>query len=173
MSFANDGIEKGRTMRFFVGRLVSAGMVIIASAGAASAQTQGPGRALVASNVVTLSADTTRSGVAVSKEFFVPYAGTVRLKYQFRSDGQGPQSVNVAVTTAIESSNFACNAGTTSTAFQTKSCDVKVVAGDRVRVSGTGFNSGDPPGQSTVFLRNVRLMFKVVDSAGTGAVLVD
>src|SRR4051812_15138016 len=65
----------------------------------------GPGRTLVASGVLKLSADTQRSGFLIIKQFIVPYAGVVRLRYQFKSDGQGPQTVSVQVTGAIESNN--------------------------------------------------------------------
>ena len=135
---------------------------------------EGPGRALIASNVLKLSADTQRSGLIATKEFIVPYAGVVRLRYQFKSDGGGPQTVSVTVTTAIDFNNSSCNASTSATTFQSKACDVKVVAGDRLRVNAAGLMDFNPPfAQSSVFLRNVRLFWNVVDSTGTGAVLLD
>src|SRR4051812_33614802 len=82
---------------------------------------EGPGRALAASNVLKLSADTQRSGFFIIKQFIVPYAGVVRLRYQFKSDGNGPQTVTVQVTGAIEFNNASnCAATTTATTFQTK-----------------------------------------------------
>ena len=136
---------------------------------------EGQGRALAVSNTLRLSADATRSGLVVSKQFIVPYAGVIRLRYQFKSDGNGPQTVSVSVATAAENSVPDCSASTTATTFQTKVCDLRVVAGDRVTVFGSGMLNIDPfdPGQSTVFLRNVRLFWNIIDSTGTGTVLLD
>jgi hypothetical protein len=155
--------------------LPGAVVLFVAATSGAIAQTQGPGRALVAADgAPKLSANTVRSGFAVQKQFIVPHPGIVRLKFQYRSDGAGPQTVSVSVTTAIEGINDAvCSVSTTMTTFQAHVCDVKVVAGDRVRVFAQGTFSSMPIGQSTVFIRNVRLHWNVVDAASTGSVLVD
>jgi hypothetical protein len=163
-------------MRHSIGGLAaSVAFVIIMMMGGAVAQTEGPGRALIPSNVLRLSADTLRSGTfGVVKQFIVPHPGIVRLRYQFRSDGNGPQTVSVTVTTAIEGTNDgACSASTTLTTFQQKVCDIKVVAGDRVRIFATGVDNIEPPGSSKIFIRNVRLFWNVVDATSTGSVLID
>lgn len=157
-------------------KLASAAILFSVVSSGATAQSQGPGRALVASNDLRLSADTQRFGFFVVKQFIVPHPGTVRLRYQFKSDGSGPQTVSVTVTTAIELANdAACSATTTLTTFQTKVCDIKVVAGDRVRVEAHGLADfiNPPIGQSTVFIRNVRLFWKVIDATSAGSVLID
>jgi hypothetical protein len=134
---------------------------------------EGPGRALMASNVLKLSADTQRSGFFIVKEFIVPYAGVVRMRYQFKSDGLGPQTVTVSPTTSIDFNN-SCGTTTSATTFQNGTCDLKVVAGDRVRFQAQGQMAIFPAtGQSTPTVRNVRLFWNVVDSAGTGSVLQD
>ena len=149
--------------------LLSAIVIATVSAGGALAQTEGPGRALVASNVLKLAADTTRSGFSALKEFRVPHAGTVRLRYQFRSDGVG--TVSVSVGSALET-NSACGASTSSTTFQTKTCEFKVVAGDRIQVLASPFFIPPDP-MPTPFLRNVRLFWDVVNATSTGSVLID
>jgi hypothetical protein len=156
-------------MTFIVRTLTSALLLAAATSGASALE--GPGRALAASNVLKLSADTTRSGLLASKEFVVPYAGVVRVKLQYRSDGNGPQNVSLAVNSTIHN----CSDSTTQTNFKAYSCDLKVVAGDRVRVTAMGFMTvyPDPPAQSAAYLRNVRLYWTIINSAGTGGVLLD
>jgi len=150
--------------------IVGLGLNFAATSGAV-AQSEGPGRALVVSNVVRLSADTQRSGMfGVTKEFIVPHQGVVRLRYQVkRNDVAGGASVQV--TTAIDSGP-GCIISPTST-FQTKVCDLKVSAGDRVRVVGSTTMDTLTFTQPTIFLRNVRLHWNVVNATSTGAVLVD
>lgn len=149
--------------------------VFVAVSTGANAQTEGPGRALIAADGrPKLSADTLQSGVAVQKHFIVPHPGIVRLKFQYKSDGGGPQTVSVSVTTAIEEPNDAvCSVSTTMTTFQSHVCDVKVVAGDRVRVIASGMFNPMPMGQSIVFIRNVRLYWNVVNATSAGSVLID
>jgi hypothetical protein len=156
-------------MNFLVRTLTSALMLNCATSDASALE--GPGRALAASNVLKLSADTTRSGLIANKEFVVPYSGVVRVKLQYRSDGNGPQNVSLAVNSTIHN----CPDSTTQTSFKAFTCDLRVVAGDRVRITATGFMTiyPDPPAQSTAFLRNVRLYWTVINSAGTGGVLLD
>src|SRR6188508_2206209 len=86
---------KGRTMRHSIGGLAASVAFVIVMTGGAVAQTEGPGRALVASNVLRLSADTLRSGFS-AKDFIVPHAGVVRVRYTFKSDGTGSVSVSVS-----------------------------------------------------------------------------
>jgi len=145
-----------------------------AGVGTAAQALEGPGRALIASNVLKLSADTQRSGFLIFKEFIVPYAGVVRVRYQYKSDGSGPQTVSLGITSAIDFNNT-CGTSTSATTFQSGTCDLKVVAGDRVRLQAQGQMTffPDPPGQSTPTVRNVRLFWNVVNSPGTGSVLQD
>src|ERR1044071_7226363 len=122
---------KVRLVRFFFVAALS-----FAGAGVGHAL-DGPGRALIVSNVLKLSADTQRSGFFIVKEFIVPYAGVVRMRYQFKSDGQGPQTITVGVSSSIDFNN-SCGTSTSATTFQSGVCDLKVVAGDRVRFQAQG-----------------------------------
>jgi hypothetical protein len=149
---------------------VSAMCLIAAMTNIASAQSEGPGRALVASNVLRLSADTLRTGQFITKEFIVPHAGIVRLRYQFRSDGTG--TVSVSAGTSIDQNN-SCSASTSSTAFQAKVCDIRVVAGDRLRVSGSSIMDPETFLFPNVSLRFARVSWNVVNASSTGAVLAD
>jgi hypothetical protein len=147
-----------------------AALASVAVAGTATAQvTQGPGRALQVSTTQRLAANTPRTGPFAVKEFVIPHQGVVRVRYQFKSDGNG--SVSVSVSTAT--SNNECGASTTSTTFQLKQCNVRVVAGDRLRVSGSGILDPFTFVQSNITLQNVRLFWDVVDATSTGAVLAD
>jgi hypothetical protein len=157
-------------------RLVSLAAIVwlglnFATTSGAVAQTNDAGRALVVSNVVRLAADTQRSGMfGVTKEFIVPHQGVVRLRYQVRRN-EVAGGASVQVTTAIDS-GLGCIVSPTST-FQNKVCDLKVSAGDRVRVVGSTTMDFTTFTQPTIFLRNVRLHWNVVNATSIGAVLVD
>ena len=156
-------------MKVFITCLVSGLALVVVTTSGAVAQTESPGLALVASNVVRLSADTQRSGFTVSKEFLVPQRGVIRVRYQLKHDGATSGSFSVAST--LDPSNN-CSASAT-LVYVTKVCDLRVLAGDRVRVNGSGFLNVMPIAQSTVFLRNVRLHWNVVNATSAGEVLVD
>lgn len=143
--------------------------VNFAATSGAVAQANDPGLALKASNDLKLSADTLRSGFFVNKEFIVPHRGVIRVRYQLRHNGVS--SASVSVTSSIDPNN-SCGASAT-TSFVTKVCDLKVVAGDRVRVSGSGLLDPFTFMQSTISVRNVRLHWRVVDTTSAGEVLVD
>jgi hypothetical protein len=138
-----------------------------------AAALDGPGRALIASNVLRLSADTPRTSTSAVgtgfKEFIVPYGGTVRVKWFLRSNETG-KSVSVTIRSSIHE----CVDSTTSETYESQNCDLRVSAGDRVQASAIGaFDIGNPTMRSSVTLRNVRLHWNVVDSTGTGAVIAD
>lgn len=127
------------------------------------------GRSLVASNALKLSADTERSGAAVvAKRFLVPFPGTVRVKWQIKSDGSG-QPANLSVSTQIGT----CSDSHSGANYKTGACDIRVVAGDIVEVSARGTQNFTTFVFSTAFMRNVRVFYNVVDSTGAGQVLND
>lgn len=136
----------------------------------AIAQTEGPGRELTPSNVIRLSADTPRTGtLTVSKSFVVPYAGTVRASWQLRSNESG-KTATVSVTSLIDG----CSNNSSAQTFVAQSCDLRVVAGDRVIVTASGQMDISTPGvNSSVSIKGVRLRWNVKNSAGTGTVLTD
>ena len=73
-------------MKTIIATVLSALAWSLAMASGASAQLNPTGRALVASNVLRLSADVTRSGpTTFVKEFIVPFAGLVRVKWEVKS----------------------------------------------------------------------------------------
>lgn len=150
-----------------VATFVSAAVLSSLVATGAFGQTANVGRALVASNVLKLSADTARSGKfpIVVKELFVPYAGVVRVTWELRSDGSHTGSAFAA------SAADNCDSSTMLATFQSHTCDLNVVAGDVVKVSVGG--SPDPGTfiYSTAFVRNVRVHYNVVNASGLGKVL--
>jgi len=124
-------------------------------------QTNGNGKALVASNVLKLRADTPRSSAqSVSKEFVVPFAGTVRVRWQFKTDGSGAEGY-----LTIHSEVDSCMASTRQATYQSGICDLRVVRGGPISVSAYG--------GPVVSIRNVRIFYDVVDHAGVGITLLD
>ena len=142
-----------------------AGSLWLATTTGAVAQTEGPGRALAASNVLRLTADaqrsTTNSFPATLKQFYVPYTGTVRVKWQSRTS-----DATSAATVFVSSRVATCIVPTNSLAFQGDQCDIRVSAGDLVTVGASAQNMG-----TTAFIRLVRVHYDVVDFNGLGAVL--
>jgi hypothetical protein len=133
------------------------------------------GRALVASNNLKLSADTERSVTSTSpvlvKQFVLRYSGVVRLSFELKNSPGSPFGfVNAAVTTQVDN---LCFKSTSSTAFVSFTCDIRVVAGDsmEVRVSGTfDIISLTTP---TTTIRNVQVLYNVVNSSGVGKTLLN
>jgi hypothetical protein len=171
-SFAQSRLEpnRGRTIASSVKIFLAALSFLVAMTSVAAAQSEGSGRALVVLNVLRLSADTERTGLGVVKQFRIPHPGVVRLRYAFKSDGDG--SVTVLVASAINDNNL-CNASTTSTTFQAKVCDVKVVAGDLIRVAANGSLDPFTFVQTDVTLKNVRLFWNVVNATSSGSMVAD
>jgi hypothetical protein len=124
-------------------------------------QTNGNGKALVASNVLKLRADTPRSTAeSVSKQFVVPFAGTVRVRWQFKSDGSGSMAY-----LSIHSEVDSCFASTARSIYQAGMCDLRVMRGGPISVSAYG--------GPVVSIRNVRIFYDVVDHTGVGITLLD
>ena len=144
------------------------GVSLLATAPGALAQTEGPGRALAPSNNLRLSANTARSTTQTFpitlKQFYVPYTGTVRVKWQSKTSNAAA-SITISVTSNLAS----CNAPTTSTVYQNDQCDIRVSAGGSLIIMAAA-NFFAP---STAFVRNVRVFYDVVDFDGLGAVLQD
>jgi len=148
--------------------LLSAAVWSLAMASGASAQLNDAGRALVASNTLRLSADTLRTGgTTLVKEFIVPYAGVVRVKWEMRSGAAG-KTATAIIASAID----ACTSTNSTTTFQMEQCDLRVVAGDSVKAHAQGeFVSMPVPGFSPTAMRNVRVYYNVVNATGTGKVV--
>jgi hypothetical protein len=175
LALALPGAQDGdRSNAFFRGQIVKPVTTLFAAAVLASViatgafgQTANVGRALVASNALKLSADTQRSGKfpTIVKELFVPYAGVVRVTWELRSDGS--HTGFAFVISAADN----CDSSTMLATFQSLTCDLRVVAGDVVKVSVGG--SPDPGTfiYSTAFIRNVRVHYNVVNASGLGKVL--
>jgi hypothetical protein len=147
--------------------LLSAAVLSSVIATGAFGQSADVGRALVDSNALKLSADTPRSGPSTpAKEFIVPYAGVVRVSWQFRSD-----SINHTTTSFAGSAIDRCDFSTTATTFQARTCDLRVAAGDKVTVQATGELNPMTFTFSTAFVRQARVFYNVVNASGLGKVL--
>src|SRR5687768_8702930 len=89
--------------------LLAAAVLSCFVAAPALGQTNSNGKALAASNVLKLRADTPRSSVEpLVKQFVVPFAGTVRVRWQFKTDDTGA-TVYLDVHSEVDS----CAASTT------------------------------------------------------------
>jgi hypothetical protein len=154
-----------------VATLSSAAVLSFVITTGASGQTADVGRALVVSDRLRLSADTTRSGsdFTLVKQFIVPYAGVVRVKWQLKSDGSHDAFA------FVESQIDSCPVSSTTLAtFETFSCKPRVVAGDLIEVTVRGEQVNiDPVAFSTGSVRRVQLFFDVVNSSGQGKTLAD
>src|SRR5688572_21255644 len=90
-------------MRIAIRRLTCVAVLSLGLIGTASAQSEGPGRELVPSSVIRLSADTLRSGtLSVAKVFVVPYTGRVRASWQVKSN-EPDKTATVSVASLIDS----------------------------------------------------------------------
>jgi hypothetical protein len=141
-------------------------------AGAASptwAQTNNTGRALVVSNILQLSADTERCSAPVLKQFIVPYGGTVRVRWFLKKSGaDGP------VTAFVGSVINGCEPViTSSTTYEAHFCDLRVLAGDTVSVSGQGTFDPNTMLFSVPCLKNVRIYYNVINANGLGRVITN
>jgi hypothetical protein len=153
-----------------LGAVLVAAAILCAGAPEASAQSNDTGRALAASNTLKLSADTTECGSqthTLVKEFIVPYAGTVRVRWQLNSDGSsGAQAI-----ATIQSSINSCGSATTDTAFQAATCVLRVAKGDSVKIFVEGTFNGVTFTNSTACIRNVRIHYDVINALGKGRVI--
>jgi hypothetical protein len=131
----------------------------------ASSQTNDTGKALVPSNVLRASADAERSGGSVGYAFIVPFAGQVRIRWQFKSDGSGATARSGA-----GGMGHSCQPSTTAATYQQGVCDARVMAGDRLSVGASSLASYRG---HVAYVRNVRIYYNVVDNLGTGTTLVD
>jgi hypothetical protein len=90
------------------------------------------------------------------KEFYLPYGGTVHLSWRFKTDGTNFAIVNVLLN---RYNATPCGPTTNSGTFVTESCDVvHVPAGSHVQIYMRSQN-----GASTVYLRDLRVSFDLVD----------
>jgi hypothetical protein len=149
--------------------LLWAAMLSAAITTGASGQAPAPARVVVASNNVQVSADTERSVTfsEVVKEFRVRYSGKVRLKWMFKSDGSGDAAFADA-----RSLIDVCSASTTSASYRPHTCELRVVAGDIIKVTLQGTEK-DGQTSSTAFIRKVRLHFDLIDALGAADVMLD
>ena len=151
-----------------VATLLSAALLSFVITTGASGQTADVGRALVASDVLKLAADTARSSgeVTLVKQFLVPYAGVVRMKFELKSDGTH------TATAFVESQIDSCPLSQTTLAtFQSFTCDLRVVVGDVVQISVGGEQDGAT--FSTGVVRRARMFFNVINASGSGTTLPD
>jgi hypothetical protein len=131
---------------------------LVAGAGSALALDD-PGRALVASDTLRIAynpAVTGDPGISVRQSFIPPYTGTVRIKWQIKSSSG--MSVGASADVHAISS---CGNSTTSTTFVTQTCDLRVVGGYPVTVTG---NTND--GGTSVTIRHVQMFYNVIDFDG-------
>ncbi len=130
----------------------------------------------VASNTLRATADTERQNSNgnsfISKTLFSPYAGTVRVTWQIRTS-------NAASYARVEVGNIGdlCvdPAGgdegtfvTRSTSYIDGTCDLHIVAGDRIEIHLTTQQNGVP-----VFIRNFCLHFDIANVSADGIALQD
>jgi hypothetical protein len=148
-----------------LGTILSAVVLSCVAGAEALSQTNDTGKALVPSNVLRASADAERSGGSVGHAFIVPFAGEVRIRWQFRSDGSG-----AAARSEAGGVGHSCQSSTTAATYQQGVCDARVMAGDRLSVGASSLASYR--GQ-IAYVRNVRIYYSVVDNVGAGTTLVD
>ena len=143
-------------------RLLSAA-VLSSVAMVGISQANDTGRVLVASNTLQLSADTERSSSDddILKKFVVPFAGTVRVRWQSKSDGSAPVLVLVESALGSVTPPDICGFYTESTTYQWQACTLRVLEGDVIEVRA-GAASG-----TLISLRNVRVYYDVVNNPGT------
>jgi hypothetical protein len=162
-----EGSDQMPLGRWIVNRLLTA--AVLSCAAATAAFGADVGRTLVASNVLKLAADTARSTgeATLVKQFLVPYAGMVRVKWELKSDGT--HTAFASVGSQIDTCPISEN---TLATFQSFSCDLRVVVGDIVQISAGGQNIA-PDTFSTAVTRRARVFFKVVNASGKGITLPD
>jgi hypothetical protein len=124
------------------------------------------GRALVVSSNLRLSSEPETSSEGAIKAFIVPYAGVVRVELQLKSDGTNYAQVDI--TSQIAN----CNKFTQSTSYQTFTCNLRVVAGDRVQAQVFGQSLGGGS-YSEASIRRMRLFYNVVNSSGVSKILME
>ena len=144
-------------MNRIIATLLSAAIASSWSASGAYGQTNDTGKVLAPSNVLQLRADRERSSTAEGtlKKFIVPFAGTVRVKWQVKTDGSAP--ANVMVQSVMEH----CAANTYSTTYEVGVCHLRVLEGDYIEVRSYG------AADTLVSIKNVRVYYDVLDNPGT------
>lgn len=151
-------------------RFLPIASLLLCIATPAAAQNAETYKRLVASNTLKANALAERSvtnlGGVVVKEFLVSYGGSVRLKWQLKSDTVDGAVVNVKLANGYAGGQ-ACSVGTASASYVLKTCDFVVSAGDIIQLDLYSNN-----GQN-VALRNARLFFDIVDANKPFVVLTD
>ncbi len=122
----------------------------------------GPGRAVVASAAdddLRIANDPVLNGPpgnSIRRSFIPPYSGTVRVKWEVKSqDGTRVSS------TAEVNHLSVCERPTSSAAFVQKFCNLRVTGGMPITVLASPDESAN-----VASLRNVRLYYRVVNSRG-------
>lgn len=121
---------------------------------------EGPGRSVVASNVLQISTNpalTGDMGSNVSRAFIPPYSGTVRLKWEIKSSN----GLSVSARVAVHSMSSCDSQDTTSAAFVSQTCDIQVAGGFPVVITASTSD-----GSTRVSLRKVEMLFTLLDSDG-------
>jgi hypothetical protein len=154
-------------MKAVVTTLLSAAVLWSGTTGAFS-QTNDTGRVLVPSNALKLSANKERCGTTtLRKEFMVPYAGVVRVRWQLTGDGRA--LVSAEITSTIDR----CVSTNVTATYQQNTCDLRVLAGDLVQVSAGGSSPPDGSAISIACIKNVRIFFDAIDASGLGETLAN
>jgi hypothetical protein len=141
-------------------RMKIVGLVALIAATGPVLALEGPGRSVVASNVLRISTNpavTSNIGSSVVRAFIPPYSGTVRLKWEIKSSNGLSVSANVSV----HSMSNCEEQTTTSTAFVVQTCDIQVAGGFPVVI-----NASTSDGSTKVSLRRVEMLFTLLDSDG-------
>ena len=140
-----------------VAAAVTAGIIAGMGAIAPVLAQDGLGRALVAANVEQiLDAPAQASHQAIRRAFIPPYSGTVRVKW----DAKSKDGTVVVVAVAVKSLD-SCSQQTTSTAYVSQSCDLRVTGGMPVMILASPDDSAN-----TAYLKNLSLNYKVINSRG-------
>lgn len=125
---------------------------------------EGPYRKLVTSGVEQFTMDTEQTGQTATKAFRVPYYGTISILVEMKSGTPG-LTATASVTTAFGGPSVFGT--TTSEVYGAHTITtLRVVAGDIVTILGNGVGT-------TVFLRNLKVYYDVVDADGTAEVVTD
>jgi hypothetical protein len=136
------------------------GLVALIAATGPALALEGPGRSVVASNILQISnnpALTSNPGSSVARGFIPPYSGTVRLKWEIKSNN----GEVVTATVSVHSMSACDPQTTTSAAFVTQTCDIQVAGGFPVVI-----NASANGGSAKVSLRKVEMLFTPLDSDG-------
>jgi hypothetical protein len=138
---------------------VFAGFVAVLMGTPPALALDGPGRALIAANTEQIANDpvqTATNNAQVGRTFIPPYSGTLRVKWDIKSKDGTEVFGDVFVSHLSD-----CSKSSTSMSYVTQSCDLRVTGGMPVNLVAAASQASN-----TVYLKNVSLNYKIVDSDG-------